>query len=115
MKFLSLLKFSRMENFEDLKNKLVQAINESSDQNLISKLWKLMNLENSNSVFEPQSIYESEKPMTEEEVEDYFREEEIILPPAVLKMIERGMDDVKNGRVIDNDEVEKYFEEWLKD
>ena len=113
MKFLSLLKFSRMENFEDLKNKLVQAINESSDQNLISKLWKLMNLENSNSVFEPQSIYESEKPMTEEEVEDYFREEEIILPPAVLKMIERGMDDVKNGRVYTEDEMDKMDEEWL--
>ncbi|MBF8456651.1 hypothetical protein IV494_05590 [Kaistella sp. G5-32] len=102
-----------MENFEDLKNKLVQAINESSDKNLISKLWKLVNMENSNSVFEPQSIYESEKPMTEEEVEDYFREEEIILPPAVLKMIERGMDDVKNGRVYTEDEMDKMDEEWL--
>lgn len=113
MKFLSLLKFSRMENFEDLKNKLVQAINESSDQNLIFKLWEVMNMENSNSVFEPQSIYESEKPMTEEEVEDYFREEEIILPPAVLKMIERGMDDVKKGRVYTEDEMDKMDEEWL--
>ncbi|MNL90124.1 hypothetical protein D3C87_2209280 [compost metagenome] len=53
--------------------------------------------------------------MTDEEVEEYFKEEEIILPDYVMKMIERGMDDVKNGRVIDNEEVEKYFEEWLKD
>lgn len=72
-----------------------------------------MNTENTDSVSEPQSLYESEKPVTEEEVEDYFLEEEIILPPAVLKMIEGGMDDVKNGRVIGNDEVEKYFEERL--
>jgi len=116
MKFLSLQKFSVMENFESLKNKLVRAINESSDRSLIFKLWEVMQSEeNSSSVSEPQSMYESERPMTEEEVEEYFREEEITLPPAVLKMIELGMEDVKNGRVHSSEEVEKYFEEWLKD
>lgn len=104
-----------MENFEFLKSKLIRRISESSDRNLILKLWELMTGENVTSVSEPQSIYESEKPMTEEEVEEYFREEEIVLPEAVLKMIEKGLDDVKKGRVIDNEEVEKYFEEWLED
>ncbi|WP_126340440.1 hypothetical protein [Kaistella jeonii] len=102
-----------MENFEDLKNSLIHLISKSSDQNLIFKLWELMNMENTNSVSGPQSHYESEKPMTEEEVEDYFREEEIILPPAVLKMIERGMNDVKNRGVYTEDEMEKMDEEWL--
>ncbi|MDQ0475644.1 hypothetical protein [Chryseobacterium sp. MDT2-18] len=104
-----------MENFEFLKSKLIRTISESSDRNLILKLWELITAENVTSVTETQSIYESEKPMTEEEVEEYFREEEIVLPEAVLKMIEKGLDDVKNGRVIDNEEVEKYFEEWLED
>lgn len=73
-----------------------------------------MNSDNTNSVSEPQSIYESEKPMTEEEVEEYFREEEIVLPDFVLKMIEMGMDDVKNGRIYTEEEMEKMDEEWLK-
>lgn len=104
-----------MENFEFLKSKLIRTISESSDRNLILKLWEFITAENVTSVAEPLSIYESEKPMTEEEVEEYFREEEIVLPEVVLKMIEKGLDDVKNGRVIDNEEVEKYFEEWLED
>ena len=115
MKFLSLQKLWVMENFENIKNKLVRAINESSDRSLIFKLWEVMNSTDDNLISEPQSVYDSERPMTEEEVEEYFREEKIVLPPEVLKMIELGMDDVKNGRVHSNEEVEKYFEEWLKD
>ena len=115
MKFLSLQKLWVMENFENIKNKLVRAINESSDRSLIFKLWEVLNSTDDNLISEPESFYESERPMTEEEVEEYFREEKIVLPPAVLKMIELGMDDVKNGRVHSNEEVEKYFEEWLKD
>ena len=52
--------------------------------------------------------------MTDEEVEEYFKEEEIILPDYVMKMIERGMDDVKNGRVYTEEEMDKMDEEWLK-
>ncbi|WHF52334.1 hypothetical protein QGN23_03410 [Chryseobacterium gotjawalense] len=102
-----------MENFEFLKSKLIRTISESSDRNLILKLWELVTAENVTSVSEPQSIYESEKPMTEEEVEEYFREEEIVLPEAVLKMIEKGLDDVKNGRVYTEEEMDKMDEEWL--
>ena len=104
-----------MENLEFLKNKLIRAINESSDRDLIFKLWEMFHSDEKNIVSEPQSVYENDRPMTEEEVEEYFKEEEIKLHPAYMKMIERGMEDVRNGRVIDNDEVEKYFEEWLKD
>lgn len=104
-----------MENFENIKKNLIKLIQESADQDLILKLWNLIKTTELAVVSEPQSLYESEKPMTEEEVEEYFREEEITLPPAVLKMIEMGMDDVKNGRVHSNEEVEKYFEEWLED
>ncbi|MCD1116780.1 hypothetical protein [Chryseobacterium turcicum] len=105
-----------MESFESIQNKLLRVISESSDREKIFRLWRFWNDEDSNlSVSEPNAFYQSEKPMKDEEVEEYFKEEEIILPDYVMKMIEHGMDDVKNGRVIDNEEVEKYFEEWLKD
>ncbi len=107
-----------MENFENIKKNLIKLIQESADQDLILKLWNLIKTTELAVVSEPQSLYESEKPMTEEEeeeVEEYFHEEEKKLPDAVLRMIERGLDDVKDGRVIDNEEVEKYFEEWLED
>ena len=104
-----------MESFESIQNKLIRAIRESSDREKIFSLWEFWNGKNSNlSVAEPHSFYNSEKPMTDEEVEEYFKEEEIILPDYVMKMIERGMDDVKNGRVYTEEEMDKMDEEWLK-
>lgn len=104
-----------MESFESIQNKLIRAISESSDREKIFSLWEFWNGKNSNlSVAEPNSFYNSEKPMTDEEVEEYFMEEEIILPDYVMKMIERGMDDVKNGRVYTEEEMDKMDEEWLK-
>lgn len=105
-----------MESFETIHYKLLRAISESTDREKILSLWEFWNSKNPDfSVAEPTSFYNSEKPMTDKEVEEYFKEEEIVLPDYIMKMIERGMDDVKNGRVVDNEEVEKYFEEWLKD
>jgi hypothetical protein len=50
-----------MKSFEEIKIKLVRAINESSDQNLIFKLWEIANSkENIAMVAEPQSIYNTE-------------------------------------------------------
>jgi hypothetical protein len=104
-----------MESFESIQNKLIRAIRESSDREKIFSLWEFWNGKNSNlSVAEPNSFYNSEKPMTDEEVEEYFKEEEIVLPDYVMKMIERGMDDVKNGRVYTEEEMDKMDEEWLK-
>lgn len=104
-----------MESFESIQNKLIRAISESSDREKIFSLWEFWNGKNSNlSVAEPHSFYNSEKPMTDEEVEEYFKEEEIILPDYVMKMIERGMDDIKNGRVYTEEEMDKMDEEWLK-
>lgn len=104
-----------MENINEIKIKLIQKICESENFYLLSSILK--NLENQpiGNVSEQDAIYKSEKPMTDEEVEEYFKEDEVILPDYVMKMIERGREDVKNGRVVDNEEVEKYFEEWLKD
>ncbi|VXB18205.1 MULTISPECIES: hypothetical protein [Chryseobacterium] len=104
-----------MESFESIQNKLIRAISESSDREKIFSLWEFWNGKNSNlSVAEPNSFYNSEKPMTDEEVEEYFKEEEIVLPDYVMRMIERGMDDVKNGRVYTEEEMDKMDEEWLK-
>ena len=51
--------------------------------------------------------------MTDEEVENYFKEDEIKLHPVYMKMIERGMEDVRNGHVLTEEEMDKMDEEWL--
>ena len=103
-----------MENINDIKIKLIQKICESQNYYLLSSLLKNFESKSTNIVAEPESIYESERPMTEEEVDEYFKEEKVILPDYVLKMIEQGMDDVKNGRVYTEEEMEKMDEKWLK-
>ncbi|MCD9854846.1 hypothetical protein LUD75_09025 [Epilithonimonas sp. JDS] len=103
-----------MENINDIKIKLIQKICESQNYYLLSSLLKNFESKSTNIVAEPESIYESERPMTEEEVDEYFKEEKVVLPDYVLKMIEQGMDDVKNGRVYTEEEMDKMDEEWLK-
>lgn len=103
-----------MENINDIKIKLIQKICESHNLYLLSSLLKNFESNSTNIVAEPESIYESERAMTEEEVDEYFKEEKVILPDYVLKMIEQGMDDVKNGRVYTEEEMDKMDEEWLK-
>lgn len=104
-----------MENLESLKTKLVREINESFDQNLLLKLYDVLQSKNTNSVAEPPSIYETEKPMTDEEVEDYFKEETIVLPQEILDRLKFSEKQIENGESFTNEEVELYFEEWLKD
>lgn len=113
-KVLPLLKFYEMENLNEIKLKLIAKICKSKNPDLIKALLEKLK-ENSTVVSEPNSVYENEKPLTDEQVENYFKEDEIVLPKSVMEMVEKGMEDVKNGRVSDNEEVEKYFEEWLKD
>ncbi len=103
-----------MENINDIKIKLIQNICASENSYLLSSLLKNFESKSPNIVAEPDFIYESEKPMTEEEVDEYFKEEKIILPDYVMKMIEIGMDDVRNGRVYTEEEMDKMDEEWLK-
>ena len=103
-----------MENINVIKIKLIQKICESQNYYLLSSLLKNFESKSTNIVAEPESIYESERPMTEEEVDEYFKEEKVILPDYVLKMIEQGMDDVKNGRVYTEEEMDKMDEKWLK-
>ena len=103
-----------MENINDIKIKLIKKICESQNYYLLSSLLKNFESKSTNIVAEPESIYESERPMTEEDVDEYFKEEKVILPDYVLKMIEQGMDDVKNGRVYTEEEMDKMDEKWLK-
>ena len=103
-----------MENINDIKIKLIKKICESQNYYLLSSLLKNFESKSTNIVAEPESIYESERQMTEEEVDKYFQEEKVVLPDYVLKMIEQGMDDVKNGRVYTEEEMDKMDEKWLK-
>jgi predicted transcriptional regulator len=103
-----------MENINDIKIKLIQKVCESENYYLLSSFLKNLENQSKDIVSEQDMLYKSEKPMTDEEVEEYFKEEEIILSPAIMKMIERGMDDIKNGRVYTEEEIDKMDEEWLK-
>ena len=103
-----------MENINDIKIKLIKKICESQNYYLLSSLLKNFESKSTNIVAEPESIYECERTLTEEEVDEYFKEEKVILPDYVLKMIEQGMDDVKNGRVYTEEEMDKMDEKWLK-
>jgi len=102
-----------MENLNDIKTKLIQKICESQDYYLLSSLLKTFENKPVNTVKEPESIYESERPMTEEEVDEYFKEEVVVLPPAVMEMIKMAEDDIKNGRFYTEEEMDKMDEEWL--
>ena len=66
-------------------------------------------------VAESPSIYESEKPMTEEEVDEYFKEDEIVLPSEIIEILKISEKQIENGESYTNEEVNAHFEEWLKD
>jgi len=104
-----------MENLNDIKIKLIQKICESQDYYLLSSLLKTFENKSKNIVAEPESVYESERPMTEEEVDEYFKEEELELPSEILEILKLSENQIKNGHVYSNIEVNAYFEEWLKD
>lgn len=104
-----------MENINDIKIKLIQKICESQNYYLLSSLLKNFESKSTNIVAEPESIYESERPMTEEEVDEYFKEEEIELPSEILEILKLSEEQIKNGQTFTNEEVNEYFEEWLKD
>ena len=104
-----------MENIDDIKIKLIQKICESDNYYLLSAFLKNFESKSPNIVAESPSIYESEKPMTEEEVEAYFKEEEIKLPAEILEILNISEEQINNGQTFTNEEVNAYFEEWLKD
>jgi hypothetical protein len=102
-----------MDNINEIKIKLIQKICESQNYYFLSSLLKNFEDKPNNIVAEPESIYESEKPMTEEEVDEYFKDEKIVLPPAIMEMIKMAEDDIKNGRFYTEEEIDKMDEEWL--
>ena len=104
-----------MENINDIKIKLIKKICESQNYYLLSSLLKNFKSKPNNIVAEPKSIYESERPMKEEEVDEYFKEEEIELPSEILEILKLSEDQIKSGQTYSNAEVNEYFEEWLKD
>ena len=103
-----------MDNLNDLKIKLIQKVCKSENFYLLSSFLKNLENQSINIVNEPNLLYKNENPMTDEEVEQYFKEEEFVLSPAMKKMIESGIDDVKNGKIYTEEEIDKMDEEWLK-
>lgn len=129
---------------EDLKLKLIQSIIKTNDLKILNQIRDILSgyysSEKRNVVAEEQAVYQSEKPITDEEVEEYFREEEIELPAEIIeilkfsqkqvengeyytqeemedffmKMIDLGEEDVKAGRTITNEELKKKDGEWMK-
>ena len=104
-----------MGNINDIKIKLIQKICASDNSYFLSSLLKNFESKSPNIVAESPSIYESERPMTEEEVDEYFKEEEIKLPAEILEILKISEEQIKNGQTFTNEEVNEYFEEWLKD
>jgi len=104
-----------MENINDIKIKLIQKICESQNYYLLSSLLKNYESKFNNIVAEPESVYQSERPMTEEEVDEYFKEEKIELPSEILEILKLSEEQIKNGQTFTNAEINEYFEEWLKD
>lgn len=104
-----------MENINEIKLKLIQKVCESDDYNLLVSFLKNFDSKSPNIVAESPSIYTSEKPMTEEEVEEYFKEEEVILPPEIIEILRVSERQIENGEFYTNEEVNVYFEKWLKD
>lgn len=104
-----------MENINDIKIKLIQKICLSDNSNFLSSLLKNFATKSPNIVAESTSIYESQRPMTDEEVDEYFKEEEIKLPAEILEILKISEEQIKNGQTFTNEEVNEYFEEWLKD
>lgn len=102
-----------MENTDNLKIELIQKICESQNNYLLSSLLKNFEDKSQKIVAEPESIYESERPMTEYEVDEYFKEEVVVLPPAVMEMKKMAEDDIKNGRFYTEEEIDKMDEKWL--
>jgi len=92
---------------EDLKLKLIQSIIKTNDLRILNQIRDILSghspYGNTNIVAEEQPVYGTEKPMTDEEMEDFF-----------MKMIDLGEEDVKAGRTITNEELKKKDEEWMK-
>lgn len=103
-----------MENLENLKRKSIGAIIECSDEKKLQKIWEILYSKNSNIVAESPSIYESEKPMTEQEVEDYFNDEVVELPTAIMEILKISEKQFENGEFHTEEEIDKMDEEWLK-
>ena len=107
-----------MKSLAERKLDLIRFVLETDDLEVLLQMKKILeqySLEKSSSISEPESIYNSEKPMTEEEVEKYFKEESITLPKEILEILKISQEQVKNGEYYTHEEVEKYFDEWLKD
>ncbi|HBR10698.1 MAG TPA: hypothetical protein DD740_00515 [Chryseobacterium sp.] len=104
-----------MADINNIKIKLIQRICESDNYYLLSAFLKNFEAKSPNIVAESPSIYESEKPMTEEEVDEYFKEDEIVLPSEIIEILKISEKQIENGESYTNEEVNAYFEEWLKD
>ena len=72
--------------------------------------WRILKIK---TLFLNLNLFTRVKSSDYEEVENDFKEDEIKLHPVYMKMIERGMEDVRNGHVLTEEEIDKIDEEWL--
>ena len=91
MKFLSLLKFRRMENIETLRSKLVEKIFSTRNINLLQAI---------------DDIFSSLKTKDEEN-------EVIVFSDSQKEMLLLSEEDIKYGRTITDEELRKLDEEWM--
>ena len=91
MKFLSLLKFRRMENIETLRSKLVEKIFSTRNINLLQAI---------------DDIFSSLKTKDEEN-------EVLVFSDSQKEMLLLSEEDIKYGRTITDEELRKLDEEWM--
>ncbi len=78
-------------SIKDAKDKIIAKVNATSDEHLIAEVYKLLGIDMADF---------DEKPMQ--------------LSQAEIDAIEKGLDDIKNGRVISMEDANKEIDKWLK-
>ena len=72
----------------ELKQKIIEKIESIEDDNLLAEIYRTLEISQADS--------------------DVF-----VLTPAMRIALDEGLEDVKHGRVISNDEANKDIDEWL--
>ena len=72
----------------ELKQKIIQRIEAIEDDSLLAEIYRTLEISQADS--------------------DAF-----VLTPAMRSALDGGLEDVKNGRVVSNDEANKEIDEWL--
>jgi predicted DNA-binding ArsR family transcriptional regulator len=75
-------------NIEDKKKKILEKLYQTNDEEILDIVYSLL---------EPESTYHTTAPASE----------------AELKAVLEGLEDIKNGNVVSDEEVQKNPDKWL--